>query len=185
MIATIEKNGTVMKVSSLGAEPQSLVRDGIEYIWQGDKEYWFRRAPLLFPMIGPTKDNKIRCGGKEYDMLSHKASRLSLLLSVQIDDADALVVFVSHVEYLLLRVESQPDRVVEAGFFQQVSIDVPLRIFVQPFASSSGKGVHVCFGGHIANGMRVLVGKVVIVAVFFAFLGILFIVNEHPLHWIA
>ena len=75
MIATIEKNGTVMKVSSLGAEPQSLVRDGIEYIWQGDKEYWFRRAPLLFPMIGPTKDNKIRCGGKEYDMPNNGFAR--------------------------------------------------------------------------------------------------------------
>ncbi len=75
MIATIEKNGTVMKVSSLGAEPQSLVKDGIEYIWQGDKEYWFRRAPLLFPMIGPTKDNKIRCSGKLYDMPNNGFAR--------------------------------------------------------------------------------------------------------------
>ena len=75
MIATIEKNGTIMKVSSLGAEPQSLVKDGIEYLWQGDKEYWFRRAPLLFPMIGPTKDNKIRCGGKTYDMPNNGFAR--------------------------------------------------------------------------------------------------------------
>ncbi len=75
MITTIEKDGTIMKVSSLGAEPQSLVKDGIEYIWQGDKEYWFRRAPLLFPMIGPTKGNKIRCGGKEYDMPNNGFAR--------------------------------------------------------------------------------------------------------------
>ena len=55
----LKNAGTTMTVSSLGAEPQSLVRNGIQYIWQGDKTYWPRRAPLLFPMSGPTKDNKI------------------------------------------------------------------------------------------------------------------------------
>ncbi len=75
MIKTISKNGTVMQISSLGAEPQSLIKDGIEYIWQGDKEYWFRRAPLLFPMIGPTKDNKIAVNGKEYDMPNNGFAR--------------------------------------------------------------------------------------------------------------
>lgn len=75
MIVTIQKNGTVMKISSLGAEPQSLVKDGIEYIWNGDKEYWFRHAPLLFPMIGPTKDNKIVAKGKEYSMPNNGFAR--------------------------------------------------------------------------------------------------------------
>ena len=45
MIIELKKGNTTMAISSLGAEPQSLVRDGIEYIWQGDREYWFRRAP--------------------------------------------------------------------------------------------------------------------------------------------
>ena len=75
MISEIKKNGTVMKVSSLGAEPQSLVKDGIEYIWNGDKEYWFRHAPLLFPMIGPTKDDKIRAKGQEYSMPNNGFAR--------------------------------------------------------------------------------------------------------------
>ena len=75
MIVTIQKNGTVMKVSSLGAEPQSLVKDGIEYIWNGDKEYWFRHAPLLFPMIGPTKNDKIAAKGKEYSMPNNGFAR--------------------------------------------------------------------------------------------------------------
>ena len=92
MIATIQKDGTVMKVSSLGAEPQSLVRDGIEYIWQGDSEYWFRRAPLLFPMIGPTKDSKIRCGGKEYDMPNNGFARdMEFTLVTQKEDSVTFV----------------------------------------------------------------------------------------------
>ena len=75
MICEINKNGTVMKVSSLGAEPQSLVKDGVEYIWNGDKEYWFRHAPLLFPMIGPTKDDKIAAKGREYSMPNNGFAR--------------------------------------------------------------------------------------------------------------
>ena len=55
----IKNDKITMVISSLGAEPQSLIFEGREYLWQGDKTYWFRRAPLLFPMIGPTKDNKI------------------------------------------------------------------------------------------------------------------------------
>ncbi len=67
MNAAISEKGTTMTISTLGAEPQSLVKDGIEYIWQGDREFWFRRAPLLFPTIGPTRNGKIIAKGKEYE----------------------------------------------------------------------------------------------------------------------
>ena len=60
----IKNDKITMVISSLGAEPQSLIFEGREYLWQGDKTYWFRRAPLLFPMIGPTKDNKISVENK-------------------------------------------------------------------------------------------------------------------------
>lgn len=68
MIVNLINGDTTMAISTLGAEPQSLIYEGREYIWNGDKEFWFRRAPLLFPMIGPTKDNKIAVNGKEYEM---------------------------------------------------------------------------------------------------------------------
>lgn len=68
MIVNLKNQDTTMAISTLGAEPQSLKYEGREYIWQGDKEYWFRRAPLLFPMIGPTKDDKIKANGKVYSM---------------------------------------------------------------------------------------------------------------------
>ena len=70
------KNGPMtMAISTLGAEPQSLKLDGREYIWQGNKEYWFRRAPLLFPMIGPTRDNQVGINGKVYDMPNNGFAR--------------------------------------------------------------------------------------------------------------
>lgn len=68
MVITLSNGETKMEISTLGAEPQSLLFEGREYIWNGDKEFWFRRAPLLFPMIGPTPDNKIKAEGKLYDM---------------------------------------------------------------------------------------------------------------------
>jgi galactose mutarotase-like enzyme len=43
-------------ISPLGAELQSLVRSGLQYIWQGDPAFWKRRSPLLFPHIGVLKD---------------------------------------------------------------------------------------------------------------------------------
>ena len=75
MNTSIEKNGTKMIISTLGAEPQSLTKDGIEYIWQGDKAFWFRRAPLLFPTIGATEGGKIIAKGQEYTMPNNGFAR--------------------------------------------------------------------------------------------------------------
>ena len=71
----IKNDKITMVISSLGAEPQSLVFEEREYLWQGDKTYWFRRAPLLFPMIGPTRDNKISVNGVLYDMPNNGFAR--------------------------------------------------------------------------------------------------------------
>lgn len=68
MIVNLKNGDTTMAISTLGAEPQSVLFEGREYIWNGDKEFWPRRAPLLFPTIGPTKDSKIRAKGQYYDM---------------------------------------------------------------------------------------------------------------------
>ena len=75
MLYEIKNDNITLVVSSLGAEPQSLVFQGREYLWNGDKAYWFRRAPLLFPMIGPTKDSKISVDGVLYDMPNNGFAR--------------------------------------------------------------------------------------------------------------
>ena len=86
MLITLKNGNTTMTISSLGAEPQSLIRDGIEYIWQADKEYWPRHAPLLFPMSGPTKDNKISANGKVYDMPNNGFARDNEFKAEQLTD---------------------------------------------------------------------------------------------------
>ncbi len=59
-----------LAISEHGAEIHSMKNKhtGIEYIWNGNPTYWPRHAPLLFPMSGPLKEDKISVDGVEYHM---------------------------------------------------------------------------------------------------------------------
>ena len=48
---SIENQYLKVVVSSLGAELQNIFDKEMkqEVLWQGDKKYWGRRAPVLFP----------------------------------------------------------------------------------------------------------------------------------------
>lgn len=63
------------KVSTHGAELQSLQCDGHEYLWHGDPKYWGRRFPILFPMVGKVYGGSFRVDGKEYPMGQHGFAR--------------------------------------------------------------------------------------------------------------
>ena len=63
------------RISSHGAELQSLQVDGHEYLWHGDPAYWGRRSPILFPMVGKVYGNVFRVDGKEYPMGQHGFAR--------------------------------------------------------------------------------------------------------------
>lgn len=77
MIYILENDKLRVKVSNLGAELQSIrrVEDGTEYLWQGDAQYWARRASNLFPVCGRLWDNKYVYDGKTYEMGSHGFAR--------------------------------------------------------------------------------------------------------------
>lgn len=64
-----------IKVSTHGAELQSLIANGREYLWQGDPTYWGRHAPILFPIVGRLADDTLRIDGKEYKMKQHGFAR--------------------------------------------------------------------------------------------------------------
>lgn len=62
-------------VSKKGAELQSIIANGREYLWQGDTQFWGRRAPILFPIVGKVADDKLRINGREYTMKQHGFAR--------------------------------------------------------------------------------------------------------------
>lgn len=77
MIYILENDKLRVKISSLGAELQSIrrIEDGTEYLWQGDPTYWARRASNLFPVCGRLWEGKHLYDGKTYEMGSHGFAR--------------------------------------------------------------------------------------------------------------
>lgn len=76
MIKTISNEYLKVEINTHGAEINSVKNsDGVEYIWYGDKKYWARRAPILFPIVGRLKDNKYTYGGRTYEMGQHGFAR--------------------------------------------------------------------------------------------------------------
>ena len=45
-------------INPLGAQLSSLQLDGREYLWQGNPEFWPRRAPVLFPIVGSLRSGR-------------------------------------------------------------------------------------------------------------------------------
>lgn len=51
-------------IDSKGAELKSLVNGDIEYIWPGSEDSWNRSSPVLFPIVGSLKINKLTSWGR-------------------------------------------------------------------------------------------------------------------------
>lgn len=97
MLYTLKNDRMTVTVNSRGAELWSLVRDGNEYLWQGDERYWSGRAPVLFPICGRLYDGKYRYAGKEYTLPIHgfakdsefavRATEDALICTLEANDA--------------------------------------------------------------------------------------------------
>ena len=71
MIYTIQNETLKVGINSRGGEIWSIVKDGTEYLWQGDTKYWGDRAFNLFPYIARLTDGKYTLDGKTYQMTIH------------------------------------------------------------------------------------------------------------------
>nr|WP_314463123.1 aldose 1-epimerase family protein [uncultured Clostridium sp.] len=59
--------------TSLGGALTTIKNEeGMEYLWQGNPEYWSGQAPVLFPICGSLRNNRAAAkGGKEIQMPRH------------------------------------------------------------------------------------------------------------------
>lgn len=71
----IGNENMTVTIKSAGAEMTSINYLGTEYLWNGDRKYWGRHAPILFPIVGRLKDNKTQIGGAMYEMGQHGFAR--------------------------------------------------------------------------------------------------------------
>lgn len=74
---TLKNDILKIEINEHGAELSSVfgIKSGKEYLWQGDKAYWGRRSPVLFPVVGKYKYLKSVYGGKDYSLPQHGFAR--------------------------------------------------------------------------------------------------------------
>ena len=77
MITKLENELITAEIDSYGAELTSLKlkEENLDYLWSGDREFWGRQSPILFPIVGKVKDNTYRVEGKEYTLKQHGFAR--------------------------------------------------------------------------------------------------------------
>lgn len=73
----IKSFGASAVVGSDGAQLNSLVKDGREYLWQGDSRYWSGQAPVCFPIVGVLPDGRADAFGKPCVMKRHGVARIN------------------------------------------------------------------------------------------------------------
>ena len=75
MLHTIKNEFLTVIASDYGAELQSIMYDGTEYLWQGDPAFWGGRAPILFPIVGKLKGGAMLYDDRKFVMKNHGVCR--------------------------------------------------------------------------------------------------------------
>lgn len=92
MIYYIENDFLRAGVAAQGAELQSIVdkRTGIEYMWKGDPEFWAKKSPVLFPIVGTLKADTYYYNHNAYHLSRHGFARTMLFSLVKNDSAELI-----------------------------------------------------------------------------------------------
>lgn len=73
----MENDQLRLEADSFGAEIKSIKSKaaGQEYMWCGDKRFWGRTSPVLFPFVGSLKEKEYVYQGRRYPMGQHGFAR--------------------------------------------------------------------------------------------------------------
>ena len=76
-IISISNSSLTASIDTMGAQLMSLRKGESEYLWQGDSNWWPRRAPILFPIVGVLKDSKAESAEGTISLARHGLARLN------------------------------------------------------------------------------------------------------------
>ena len=82
-IISISSNSLTASIDTMGAQLMSLRKGKSEYLWQGDSNWWPRRAPILFPIVGVLKGSKAESAEGTVSLARHGLARLNLFEVVE------------------------------------------------------------------------------------------------------
>jgi galactose mutarotase-like enzyme len=83
------RDGAEAEIALRGAEPVRWRVGGRDLLWSGDPAHWSYHAPILFPVVGASRDGRIGIGGRSYPMPQHGFARVSDFALVERDEASA------------------------------------------------------------------------------------------------
>ena len=89
MLYYLENDFLKISVDTHGAELSSIFnkKTGKEMLWHGDPQFWGRKSPVLFPVVGKYKNGKTTYNGKEYALGQHGFARDSEFALVEQNDS--------------------------------------------------------------------------------------------------
>ena len=76
-IVSISNGSLTASIDTMGAQLMSLQKGESEYLWQGNSNWWPRRAPILFPIVGVLKDGKAESVEGTISLARHGLARLN------------------------------------------------------------------------------------------------------------
>ncbi len=76
MQQTIIENGILKAtINHFGAELFALEKNGQNYIWEIDGNFWNKTSPILFPIVGGLKNNEYEYDGEMFSLPRHGFAR--------------------------------------------------------------------------------------------------------------
>jgi galactose mutarotase-like enzyme len=87
----LSNHSLAVTIKSQGAELTRIksLEHEIDYLWDGDPEYWGKHAPVLFPIVGTLRDNSYLFAGQSYGMLRHGFARDRVFSALHQTDTSA------------------------------------------------------------------------------------------------
>jgi galactose mutarotase-like enzyme len=67
----LEADGDAAAILPFGAELSAWRADGVDMIWEKDPKIWDQTAPILFPVVGWTRDGRVTVEGQTYPLTLH------------------------------------------------------------------------------------------------------------------
>lgn len=86
-IISISSNSLTASIDTMGAQLMNLQKGESEYLWQGNANWWPRRAPILFPIVGVLKDCKAESAEGTVSLARHGLARLNQFEVVEKSDS--------------------------------------------------------------------------------------------------
>ena len=102
MLQYLENDFLKISVDTHGAELSSIFnkKENKEMLWHGDPQFWGRKSPVLFPVVGKYKNGKTTYNGKEYALGQHGFARDSEFTLVEQNETKLVFALESNEETL-------------------------------------------------------------------------------------